>query len=433
MSYSARVLRILIASPSDVEEEREAVVSVIQAWNDLHSRTRELVLLPLRWETHTAPEFGTRPQDVINRAIVDDCDLVVGIFWTRLGSPSGEADSGTVEEIERASKAGKPIMLYFSRTEINPHDIDMGQMNRLKLFEERVRHNSLVERYKTKNQFRDKFSQQLEIKIKEIERLNYFRSNQFEISFIDCDGTYKEEMEYTCIYYDVIDLVDNHDKKEISHIINQFVRFHQTVPIAVLLENIGNAGVRNIFAELNYNSTSETTILLTQRATIDESYSSEWRNTIFHHNYDALLENALGLEKIQTVNKRRYIPKTDKSFSKISYGFEASIANLSRKELKTIDKHNWRIPFELEGLQPQRAKLIQPVVYASCFHNTVMHISAKIFANSFAEPISVEAVANIEVDRREVTVAELISNWRSISRFQLSHFPTRTLWVSECP
>jgi hypothetical protein len=71
MAYSARVFRVLIASPSDVEEERDAVVSVIQAWNDLHSRSREIVLLPLRWETHTAPEFGTRPQDVINRAIVD--------------------------------------------------------------------------------------------------------------------------------------------------------------------------------------------------------------------------------------------------------------------------------------------------------------------------------------------------------------------------
>ena len=52
MAYSARVFRVLIASPSDVEEERDAVVSVIQAWNDLHSRSREIVLLPLRWETH---------------------------------------------------------------------------------------------------------------------------------------------------------------------------------------------------------------------------------------------------------------------------------------------------------------------------------------------------------------------------------------------
>jgi hypothetical protein len=189
MAYSARVFRVLIASPSDVEEERDAVVSVIQAWNDLHSRSREIVLLPLRWETHTAPEFGTRLQDVINRAIVDDCDLVVGIFWTRIGSPSGEADSGTIEEIERASSANKPVMLYFSRAEINPHDIDMEQLRRLKLFEDRVKQNSLVETYKSKNQFRDKFSQQLEIKIKEIERLSNSRAKQFALSFLNYDGS----------------------------------------------------------------------------------------------------------------------------------------------------------------------------------------------------------------------------------------------------
>src|SRR5438270_8352332 len=40
---------------------------------------------PLRWETHTAPEYGRRPQEVINRQIVDHCDFLVGVFWTRVG------------------------------------------------------------------------------------------------------------------------------------------------------------------------------------------------------------------------------------------------------------------------------------------------------------------------------------------------------------
>jgi hypothetical protein len=113
MPYDSRTYRILIASPSDVDEERELVVRIIQEWNDLHSYSRKVVLLSLRWETHTAPDYGTRPQEVINRAIVDDCDLLVGVFWTRIGTPSGEAaDSGTLEEIERVANAGKPVMLY---------------------------------------------------------------------------------------------------------------------------------------------------------------------------------------------------------------------------------------------------------------------------------------------------------------------------------
>jgi hypothetical protein len=50
--------------------------------------------------------------------------LLVGIFWTRIGSPTGEADSGTLEEIERVGNAKKPIMLYFSKVPIEPDKID---------------------------------------------------------------------------------------------------------------------------------------------------------------------------------------------------------------------------------------------------------------------------------------------------------------------
>src|SRR5947209_17298538 len=99
MSFAARVFRVLIASPSDVTDERDIAVKTIQEWNDLHSPGRQVVLLPLRWETHSAPEYGRRPQEVINRQIVDHSDLLIGIFWTRIGSPTGEADSGTLEEI----------------------------------------------------------------------------------------------------------------------------------------------------------------------------------------------------------------------------------------------------------------------------------------------------------------------------------------------
>ena len=35
MTYNVRSYRILIASPSDVEEKREIAVRAIQEWNDL--------------------------------------------------------------------------------------------------------------------------------------------------------------------------------------------------------------------------------------------------------------------------------------------------------------------------------------------------------------------------------------------------------------
>ena len=44
--------------------------------------------------------MGERAQAIINRQIVKDSDLVVAIFWTRIGTPTGVAQSGMIEEIE---------------------------------------------------------------------------------------------------------------------------------------------------------------------------------------------------------------------------------------------------------------------------------------------------------------------------------------------
>ena len=170
MPSGSRPYRVLIASPSDVEEEREIAVKVIQEWNDLYSYTRKVVLLPVRWETHTAPEYGVRPHEVINRAIVDNADLLLGIFWTRIGTPTGVAQSGTLEEIERAAGAGKPVMLYFSKIGMEPDKIDILQLKRLNQFKEQTYPNALTESYRSQIEFRDKFARQLELKVRDLQK-----------------------------------------------------------------------------------------------------------------------------------------------------------------------------------------------------------------------------------------------------------------------
>ena len=81
-------------------------------------------------------------------------------------------------------------------------------------------------------------------------------------------------------------------EKELGSLINQYIRFHQTVPIALLLENIGATGVRNIFAELTYRSTANSTILLTQKPTIDET-SDLWSDTIIQLRQWSNIEHGL--------------------------------------------------------------------------------------------------------------------------------------------
>jgi len=168
MSYPATVFRILIASPSDVVDERDIAEQSIQHWNDINSPERQIVLLPVRWETHSAPSYGSRPQETINKQVADDCDLVIAIFWTRIGSPTGAADSGTIEEIERAAASGKPVMLYFSRSKHEPDSIDLDQLKKLREFKTKTLPNALVEHYSTQIEFRDKFAKQLEIQLRSL-------------------------------------------------------------------------------------------------------------------------------------------------------------------------------------------------------------------------------------------------------------------------
>jgi hypothetical protein len=114
MPRNARCYDVLIASPGDVQAERQIVVECIEDWNAINSRATGVILQPRRWEFDATPETGGRPQSFINRQIVDTSDLLIGIFWSRLGSPSGVTTSGTVEEIDRLVAAGKPVALYFS-------------------------------------------------------------------------------------------------------------------------------------------------------------------------------------------------------------------------------------------------------------------------------------------------------------------------------
>ena len=142
-------------------------VRTMQEWNDVkNAAERRLVLLPLRWETHSAPKYGERPQEIINQQVVDRCDLLVGIFWTRVGSPTGIADSGTIEELERVASEGKPVMLYFSQAKHDPDKLDLEQLAKLREFKKKTFPHALVESYSDVIEFKEKLSKQIEMQLR---------------------------------------------------------------------------------------------------------------------------------------------------------------------------------------------------------------------------------------------------------------------------
>ena len=167
MSYIAKTFNVMIASPGDVASERAIVRDVVYEWDAVHSSIRKIVLLPIGWESHASPEMGATAQDIINHQVLQKCDLLIGVFWTRIGTATDDYSSGTVEEIERHIDAGRPAMLYFSSQPVALDTVDMAQVEKLKQFKASCRTRGLYEGYDSHSDFKATLYRHLQLKVNE--------------------------------------------------------------------------------------------------------------------------------------------------------------------------------------------------------------------------------------------------------------------------
>lgn len=172
MAQIGTIFRVLVASPSDCAHERKIIPEVIAAWNAVHSLSVAAIIEPVLWETHSRPGMGSRPQEVINRQLVANCDLVIGAFWTRLGTPTGVAESGTAEEIEHFREAGKPVLLYFSSAPVVPESLDAEQYKALTEYKMRLGPEGLYFKYETLSEFRELLQRHLAGEVIELLKQN---------------------------------------------------------------------------------------------------------------------------------------------------------------------------------------------------------------------------------------------------------------------
>lgn len=127
MADRVQIQRLVVASPSDVQPERDVVARVIEEINREIAADRGLRLEVVRWETDAYPGFHPEgPQGLIDPILrIEDCAILVGIFWKRLGTPTKDGKSGTEHEFRLAyeswKKTGRPqIMVYFNQRPFTP-------------------------------------------------------------------------------------------------------------------------------------------------------------------------------------------------------------------------------------------------------------------------------------------------------------------------
>lgn len=125
MNKKVKVIRVFIASPSDVIQERDRSEIVVSEINRDIGDSLGVRLEAIRWETYVSPSMG-RPEDVVLKQVdVNQWDIFIGIIWSRFGSPTGGYDthngldfnSGTEEEFSIAYKSWKstgfPQILFY--------------------------------------------------------------------------------------------------------------------------------------------------------------------------------------------------------------------------------------------------------------------------------------------------------------------------------
>ena len=146
MPVSLPHIRIFLSSPGDVAEERSLALQVIEHLPHRPAFRDRVTLGPVAWEKPGAgtPMLATMtPQEAINQGLLkpSECDIVVVIFWSRMGTPLPEEYkkpdgsrfwSGTEWEFWDAFNSAKatdrPFLVVYRRAE--EPVIGLGDPNR---------------------------------------------------------------------------------------------------------------------------------------------------------------------------------------------------------------------------------------------------------------------------------------------------------------
>jgi len=168
MTKTATVYDVLISCPGDVTKFVEILENVMSKFNNFYGRENSIVLRPISWTNNAFPQFGSHPQKILDKQIVDKADFAVAVFWTRFGTETEDYGSGTEEEIERMLNDGKQVFLYFLDKPVQPSKIDHSQYMKIREFRERQKNKGLFFTIPDENDLSNSFREHLEMYMESI-------------------------------------------------------------------------------------------------------------------------------------------------------------------------------------------------------------------------------------------------------------------------
>ena len=174
---------IMLSCPSDVRYEKKIFFEAVNKWNSNHVKNK-ITLIPKYWEKDCLPIAGKGSQKIINEGILKEADILVVVFRTRLGTPTKNSPSGTVEEIKLFKKAGKIVTIFLYKGLINQSVAKPGIENRqykklLQFINENDTYNGIYKEYKSHADFKTKFDDYLQQLMETINRGNISKRTKY--------------------------------------------------------------------------------------------------------------------------------------------------------------------------------------------------------------------------------------------------------------
>jgi hypothetical protein len=288
-------------------------------------------------------------------------------------------------------------MLYFSKVGIDPDTIDIDQFGKLKQFEEKTHLKGLVESYKKIAEFEDKFARQLELKIRDLQSSDASGENPLSLQFLSVENeeligsSLNHTFDHPTVNERDFDVVPREKRDELKIVAATAIRDKSYFPVVLAIKNSSASGIRNLYVQLDLSATSNKL----EVTDLPLGPFSKW----------GPLSTSI-----------TYYPSSmwGTGSSEILDYVEQKLAKFDSDKLQRIDR-DWRLFAEWEALQPQRTRLIKPLfVYSPESAN--LSIRAKVFADSFPEPLVLEANVRIEAKQSFTDVTNLLPDWEKLLR-----------------
>jgi hypothetical protein len=165
-------LRIFLSSPGDVAEERQLARDLIARLNKDHLLKDRVRLEAVSWDDPDAPPSmpaNLSPQQAVNLGLAkpSDCDIVVVLFWNRMGTELDSSEgvkangepyqSGTEWEFENALAAptqpDRPVILLYRKAGFTPDASDPDDPKLKEQLDQRRKVNAFFAALRQKQRF----------------------------------------------------------------------------------------------------------------------------------------------------------------------------------------------------------------------------------------------------------------------------------------